>query len=411
MIRRSFPLVLSQSIFAIVGYILNVFLARHFGPIEYGTIGLALSINSLATVIVTSGVPLVISRDVARARGASNGLHRGGLRAQYLVAIVLMVLIAALAPLLQKILNRPGLAILLLVSTLLLPGYGLMTVLAGHWNGQHRFWRQSGLVVAYSVGKISAIVPLAVWFGPVGAMFGYVAAPLAGIVAGWRPKWQYSHNLRATRDVLRESYILSVFALTALGIYSIDLLMVAALSGQPTDAAYYVVGQSIALIPLTGLAAVSQVSTPTIARFFAADEYELAGRLVSRSLRNQLVILVPITAFLVFGAGPIVTLLYGPEFSEASLLVRALAPSYGIVAIFLFLSGCLHGAGASRTAVKCAIIGLTVTTATAAAFTPRLGPTGAAVGLGIGATLAMLSAYYEVGRVMPLPRWFRADNR
>lgn len=400
MIRRSLPLVVSAGVFAVCGYALNVFLARHLGPTDYGDVGLTLSVMSLATVILTSGVPIVVSRQVAASPGPGSLSLAAGMRAQAVVGAVLVAVLLAAAPLVTALYRGTGNWWLVAIAAATLPGYGLMTVLVGYWNGLHRFWRQSSLVSAYSVAKVALIVPFALCHGPLGALVGYMLAPLVGIAVGRIGAAAPRPPQVAVRPMVGASVSLSLLALTTLATYSVDLYLVAGLSNDTTATSFYVVAQSIALIPLTAFSAVGQVSTPTIARLVAAGDVSGAGEAVRSTMRNQVLLLVPVVLTLNLSATWVVRLLYGSDFVGAAPTVKLLVPAYAMLSVLIFLTGCLTGAGASARAARCAAIGLVITIAAGAMLTPALGAPGAALGLGIGATAATLFAFRAVSTVV-----------
>jgi O-antigen/teichoic acid export membrane protein len=397
-ISRVLPLMAASLAFAICGYVIQVFLARQLGPADYGLIGLAMSVASLANVVQASGVPQSVSTNVARRQRYADAVLSTGLKVQAGISLALLALLASLAPVLGVAFHEPELVAYLLLVALMLPGFGMMTAYSGYWNGRHRFSRQAGLIAAYAVSKVLLIVGLAWVYGPVGALVGYALAPIGGIVVGFRRVGLRSHV--RPRILLQQAAPMVAVSLTSLAIYSVDLYLVTIFLSDDAATGHYVAAQSVAVVPLLATAAFAQVLLPRIATETRGDDRLTAGHSVSQGLRQVLLMLVPGVAVLSATAPGVVRILFGSAFDAAGPALRVLVVSHGAVAVLLVLASVLNGAGRARDAARCTLVALVVTVIAGAALTPVWSLVGAATSVGVGAVLGCGLALRRIRQTM-----------
>jgi len=398
-IRRTIPLTAAAAVFGISGYVINVALARRLGPDDYGSIGLVLSILSLANVVQASGVPIVVSRLVARDESRGGSIASVGSRTQLLVSTALAVVILTLSPALERGFDQDRLTTYLIIGVLMLPGFGAMAVSGGYWNGTHRFGRQAMVTIAYALSKLVLIIPLAHLWGIVGAIIGYAAAPFAAALVG-RAGIPVAVRSDQPLDLLRPSLPLAAAAMTTLAMYSVDLYVVSASEATRDRIGYYVAAQTIALIPLTAASSFGQVAVPTVARLLSRAEPAVAVRAVREGLVQLLMVLVPACALLTILSPMVVRVLFGSEYAPANTPTRILVCAYGVVAVFSYLSSCIAGSGRVRGAVIGSLCGAAIAAGGGAILVVSHGLVGAAGALAIGALAASVIGWLALRAVI-----------
>lgn len=400
MISRVVPLLVAAFVFACCGYAIQVFLARQLGPVDYGLVGLALSVVSLANVAQASGVPQAVSREVAGKRDGPEGVLSAGLKAQAALSAALLVVVVALAPVLGIAFRDPALVTYVLLMALMLPGFGALSAYGGFWNGSHRFPRQAGVTITYAISKAVLVIGLAWAYGPVGAVLGYVVAPLCGVVVGLR-RVPWASGV-SSRRLLQQARPMIGVALALLALYSVDLYLVRVFVLDEAATGHYVAAQSVAVIPLLATSAFAQVLLPRIAGHVGTDGHLAAGRALSQALRQVLLVLVPGVTVISATAPEVVRILFGAAYDDAGGALRVLVLSMGLVAVLLVLASGLNGAGQSRSAARCTLVGLAVTVVAGTALTPLWSLRGAALAVGIGALVGCVLALRQLRRAMPV---------
>jgi len=323
-----------------------------------------------------------------------------GLRLQLALSVLLVAVFAGLSPLLADLFKEPDLVGYVLLAALVLPGYGLLTVYGGYYQGLHRFGRQAKLSAVYAVAKLFLVISLSLAFGIEGALVGYVLSPLVALAWGFhRPRGPGRFDPR--RLVALGMPLVGYSALSLL-MYSVDLFSVKALAGAAVNTGYYVAAQSVSIIPFLGLAGLGQVTLPSVASHLGAGARSEAGRVASQALRYQLLLLLPATALIAGSAHEVVVMLFGSAYAPAGSVLRVLVLAYVPVSLFGLLASILNGAGRARQAMLLAGLGVVVGLGLCLWWVPVWGLVGAASGMGCGAAIAMGASVAVVRRAAPV---------
>lgn len=391
---------LSTAAFVVSSYLVNLWLGRHLGPADYGVLGVVTSLMSALNVMQVSGVPQGMAKIIAEDPEHADDVLRAGMRFQLLLSGVLVTILAAASPLLARVFDEPRLVGYLLLAALVLPGYGLLTVYGGWFQGLHLFGRQATLSAVYALAKLVLIVPLSLAYGITGALVGYVLSPLAALVRGVRlPRRGGSFDGR--RLLVLSAPLVGYSALSLL-LYSVDLFSVKALVADRASAGYYVAAQSVSIIPFLGLAALGQVTLPSVSRALSAGDGTEAGRVATQAIRYQLLLLLPASALICGSAHEVVVLLYGSAYAPAGDILRVLVLAYVPVSLFGLFASILNGAGRARTTMLLAGLGVLVAAGLCLWWVPQGGTIAAAAGMGCGATVAMAASVPFVRRTAPV---------
>jgi O-antigen/teichoic acid export membrane protein len=394
------PLILSAVAFVVSSYAINVWLGRHLGPADYGVLGVVTSLMSALNVMQVSGVPQAMSKFIAEDAEHADEILRAGVKFQLLLSGLLIAVFVGLSPLLAVLFHEPALVRYILLTAVVLPGYGLFTVYGGYYNGLHRFGRQARIAAAYAAAKFVLIILLAVKYGLAGALVGYALSPLFAAAVGFRrPKVSSQFDVG---KLARLSLPLIGFAALSLLQYSVDLYSVKAVIHSKVSAGYYVAAQSVSVIPFLGLTALSQVLLPSVSRFLAADRRDEASAAVVGALRYLLLLLVPASALIAGSAPAVMRLLFGATYAPAAPVLRVLVVGYMAVTTFGLLGSVLNGAGRAKAAMGAAGVGLVATLGLCVWWVPAFGLVGAAAAMGTGAACTALGAIIVAKQIVAL---------
>jgi O-antigen/teichoic acid export membrane protein len=397
--RGAVLVTIASGVFMVSGYVVNVWLGRLLGPAEYGTFSVVIGLLTLLNVIQNAAVPQAVARVAAQAPDQADGTLRRGAELQLTIAVAMAVALAIGAPAIGALLGDDDLVGLLWVAAVVLPPYGLFTLLMAFHGGRRRYSHQAWTLTAYAVAKAVAAIALAYAYRLWGAVAGYLIAAGVGVAAGW-------HRLSAARSAVSSASLigfalpLSIFAIATVGLMSVDILFVKALISGDEAAGHYGAGQNVARIPyylMTGLAA---IILPAIAG--SATRGPLAAAATARqALRWALIAVVPLTAVIVATRAGLVELLYSTEYRPAGEVLLVLGPAMGALALGSIGAGVLSGLGHARTSAAMAVTGLVVTVAACALLVPPAGSLGAALATLIGAASSTLGITAALWRISP----------
>lgn len=299
-------------------------LARMLGPEAYGLVGLAITINILAEVLVTGGgwsEALIRQRDLEPAHlDTVFWVALGGSMALALVAVAVAGPVATLF-------EEPRLEGLIRWLSLSLPMYGLAVVPGALLRRELRFAPHTaravlGLLIAGAVGIAMALQGFGVW-----SLVGYhltqpvVEAAVLWWAHPWRPGFRFSPaHLRRFLP-----YVAAIMGERT--IVMIDFLLPRFIIGYavgPVALGHYTVAVKVLdlLFQLVTLP-VSRVAMPSFARF-SHDRERLRGML---QFSAKLVGLAAFPSFLGFAlvAPDAIPAVFGPEWVPSVWVVELLA--------------------------------------------------------------------------------------
>ena len=161
----------AAGIFIASGYVVNVWLGRLLGPDDYGRFNLIVSLVTVLNIVQRTAIPQAVARSTAQRPEAADGTLRRGIELQSAISLALAAALALGATTIASVLGDPQLVRLLWLSALVLPGYGLLTLLMAFHNGRGSYTRQAVANTAYSLAKAVGSIGLA-YSSVVGAVIG-----------------------------------------------------------------------------------------------------------------------------------------------------------------------------------------------------------------------------------------------
>lgn len=393
--------IVASGLFLVSGYVVNVWLGRLLGPEDFGRFGVVIALITILNLIQYSGIPQAVARFTAQSPADGPGILRLGAELQLGVALLLTFGLWASAGWVAAVLGDDSLAGPLRIGALVLPPYGLFTLLLAFHNGQRAYSRQTLTQAAHALIKVVLVIGLAYPFKIMGAVTGYILAAGAGIIVGW-------HSLSGRRSrmprlrFLRHAGGLSLFAVAAVGQLNVDLLLIKALAPDAAAAGHYAAAQTVARIPYYILSGFAVLLLPAI----AAAPDSMALRTTSRrAIRGSLLIALPATALLVGTARPVMTLLYSADYAVAGETLTVLGIGMCFFAISSVIASILNGLGRAPKSALSAALGAAVTVLLGVILIPDLGGAGGALATtaGTGTSLAIMLVLASRAVARPFP--------
>lgn len=399
---------------ALLGFAVNLLLARLLGVTQYGIYVYALSWINIVLVVALLGLPTALIRFVAAYRARQEtALLRGLLRRSFQIVVLSSAILSGIGAFVVWALNieaRAGGTRTFLLAFGLLPALALLQLSAGALRGLKRiFWAQFPSEI---LRRLLIIVLLGATFLLLGAplrsyqamgltiaaafaVFALSAAVLwrshreAGTgtaleaqSSGYRPEY-------ATRTWVTAALPLLLISGTALLLNRTDIVMIGALR-DPDAVGIYNAGARIAQLALFGLSAVNMIAAPMIAELYHTGRRRELQHMVSLAAIGILVFTVGAALTLAM-SGRWLLGLFGARFSAAyiplvillgGLTVNAMCGSVGYL---LTMSGFERYAGVIL--VTCASLNVVLNLL----LIPRFGIAGAAVATSVAMATKNLS--------------------
>lgn len=358
-----------------VAFIATAVLARRLGPEAFGIVGFAAAVCGYLTLAVNSGMNDIGAREVARAPERAGHIYASITTIRLILAAFALALLALLAWLLPK----PAVVrAVVLLSGLSFFSYALDPIWA--LKGLERpALAGFGLVLAQGIYAVSVVVavggPADVTAVPVLQFAGeFGAALLLGflLLRGARPSIAIADGMR----LLRSSAYLGVAKVLRTITITFDVVMLGLLATE-RQVGLYSAAYRFTFLLMSIAAALSAAYLPSYARAFSGESAPFR-RLVETSLVTSAAVGAPLVAGAVVMARPLLTLLFGVDYAEASTAFRLLALSVGLIFFHWSLSNLLVASHRTRLQAKIHATAAAVNIVLNFVLIPRYGIVGAA---------------------------------
>ena len=372
---------------------LSIVLARTLGAENYGVYAYAFAIMTLLTVVAEAGVPVLLMREVAASHSRNDwGLLSGAIRRSGQFVTFTATTIAAsglaIAWAVSSHLSTPMLhttTLMLFVLPFIAANKTIGHALQGLQRvvlGQTIYVLLRPLITLFIVGIAFTAWPE--FRQPQNAMAVQLLGAAAALVIGLGllqriiPE-QAKLSVPIFRDKEWLKTALPFMLISSAGVINsqTDIIMLGWLSDTENVGIYRVAAQGAILVAF-GLQVANTVLAPHFTRLYANGDMVRLQHLVTQSARVILLAALPITLIFIFAGGPIVTWVFGSDFTDAQKPLAILAAgqlanaAFGSVGYLLNMTGHEH--------ISARILWLTVllNAALNAIMIPFFGTTGAA---------------------------------
>lgn len=369
--------------------IVGVFVARYLGPHRYGLLSYAVAVYALLSPVSLLGMQQILVREFS---------IREDWRSVLISALCVQAPVGALVSVLGFLLivstrgQNPD-AVLLAWVLLPVPLLGLSVSVRSYLEAIGRVRRivVAGLVAATisSCLKLTGLILEApVWvFGAFGTI--EAAFLLVGLLLGTprvqsiRTVWSHFRHDLAWR-LLRESWPLLLSAVAITVYMKADILMLSMIAGDRQTGLYSAAARLSEVwyfVPISAIAAVR----PQLARLHANEQYTAYRVYIQRFMTATVGLSLLALVLVILLAHPIISLIYGVEYVDASILLRIHILSAPFAFLHVAASPWFVDRSMTRAVLARSSAGAAINVATNLVLIPHYGA--------IGASIATLLAY------------------
>lgn len=389
----------ASAAFVLAGYAVNVWLGRLLGPAEYGQFAVVVAVMTLLNVLQNASVPQALARAVARDRRSAPSELRVALVLQLCFGVAMAIALFIGASGVAGLLGDRRLEEPIRAAAIVVPPYGVFTLLVAYQNGLGHHGRQAAGQVTYAFAKVIAAVGLAYPLRATGGVLGYAVAAVAGsLIVLARPAAGGPHARAG--ELLGFAGPHAAYALATMGQFSVDILLVTALGNDPGAVGIYAAGQGIARIPYFLLTGLAVLILPAVAAAIRGER-RAATATVRQAVRLSFVAVLPLAGIVVGTAGGSLQLLYGERYGSGAAVLAVLSVGMAALAIGSVAGAALSGLGRPGRSAVYAIVGLATAVAGSLLLVPAVGPIGAAVSMTSGAILSLTLLLWHLGALLP----------
>jgi len=414
--RGTFFLMAAQGVLMLSGYALNVFLARYFGPDQYGVYGVAMAVLVWVELFVINGVPTAMQKFLAESPARASAWLRLGRRMQFGYVLIIFAVFMLSVPLISGSFDDPTFKRILWIAAPDILLYGLYWFYLGAHSGLHRFESQALIIASYGLSKVGCCIGLILLgTGIDGALIGNFLGSAVGLVIGAvllrRADLPKTNEGEHYSSLIKFAVPIVLYTLSNNALLYIDLLFVKKF--MPSIAAgHYTAATTIARVPYFIFLGLTATILPALSRTLAHEDLAASRKLLRQTMRLLFGLLIPVLVLVTANATEIVDLLYTATYAPAMPILRLLILGIAMYTLLVVLSTIMSADGYANRAFQISLFAAVIDVLLCFMLVPKYGTQGAALATLITATVGTLLAGILVlkrfGSILPWRSFLRA---
>ncbi len=338
---------LARFAFLISGYVIQFSMAYLVSPREYGTLGVVLSLVTLARTFLSTGLPQSAARYIAADEARSYTVWRAAAKLQLGLGLALTFLYLGGTSLWGTVLDDRSLLGYMALSAPMILFMAWFQINLAYFNGRLWFGKQAALLLLYSVlrGTIALVFVLIGW-AVFGAVLGLVLA--IGIAAVASHVAIPRGEIVGTQD-WRELVSFSVpIVLAAIGvsvILNLDILILKSFFPESDCIGFYNGAMNLGKAPYFVFYAFAATLLPAVSRAFSEKGREEACRIARRSVSFLLMASIPVAVIVATTADKLMDFVYRESYVAGAGALQILIVSMCLLSLLGALTATVTGAG------------------------------------------------------------------
>ncbi len=416
----SIILILGSIILRFGGFIYRFILSRLLTTTGYGIVGLTLPFQNIFIIGASGGVPPAIAKYVAQYKALDNKqmAHQviiTGIKMMLFMAIIAAIIMFLISePIAIGMWNKPEALLPLRLVSLIIPFSIIVGSIRGVFQG---FYQMKNIFYSKFIEQVATIILASAlviigWYAA-GAVLGTALGFLASLLGSYYlykrdikdaylngdfPKISFKDELDLMKEILKFSIPVVISGIAEIFLYDTGTFFIGMF--LPTFfAGFYTNASAIARIPLILANSISTTVLPTTSEASSLEDKELLKMYMHQSYRYTTVTSLPLSAFIMVYAVPIMTLLFGSEYARGSEALWILVGGMFFFSIYLIASSMCQGLGKPTFPMISLIIGAIVNAIVSFILIPLYNITGAAIATTLSTFILMTLTIIEITRL------------
>ncbi len=402
------------------GFIYRFILTRLLSTTGYGIVGLTLPFQNIFIIGASGGVPPAIAKYVAQYEAVDNEdmVHQiiiTGMKLMIFMAVIAAVLMYLISePIAVGIWNKPEALLPLRFVSLIIPFSVIVGAMRGVFQG---FYDMKSIFYSKLIEQIftiilaSALVILG-WYAA-GAVFGTALGFLVSLIGSYYlykkdinayytvdsfKKITFKDELNLMCKILKFSIPVVISGIAEIFLYDTGTFFIGMFLPS-FFAAFYTNASAIARMTLIVANSVSTSILPATSEADSLKDKELLKMYMHQSYRYTTVTSLPVSAFIMVYALPIMVLLFGNEYAQGSEALGILVGGMFFFSVYLIASSMCQGLGKPTFPMIALLIGVVVNFIGSYFLIPAHDITGAAIATTLSTFILMLFTVFELTRI------------
>ena len=416
----SIIIILGSIILRLGGFIYRFILSRLLSPTGYGILGLTLPFQNIFIIGASGGVPPAIAKYVSQYKAIDNEdmVHQTivtGIKLMIFMSVIAALVMFLIAePVAIDMWHKPEALLPLRLVSIIIP----FSVLVGSFRGVFQgLYDMTSIFFSKFIEQIFTIICASAlvivgWYAAgavIGTALGFLASLLGTYYLFRKDMNNYYTSHEFTKITFKEELNIMVtimkFSIPVVisgiaeiflydtGTFFIGMFLPAFYAGFFTNAS------AIARIPLIIANSVSTSILPATSEADSLKDKELMRMYMHQSYRYTAATTLPISAFIMIYATPLMILLFGGEYAPAASALWILVGGMFFFSIYLIASSMCQGLGKPTFPMYALIVGAIVNAITGYILIPKFDISGAAISTTLATFVLMVMTLYELVRL------------
>jgi O-antigen/teichoic acid export membrane protein len=372
-------------------------------PRDYGTLGVIISMITLARVFLSAGMPQAVSRFIAHEEERAGTIYRQGVKIQLVGASIVAIIYIGGIPLWSFLLNDKSLASYILLSSLLIPLMGWYQINLAYFNGKRKFGQQAFFTGMYSFSRfILALILVLLGMKVYGVILGFVLAVFSVLIMTKLaiPRQENIFNY----DSMKLVKFAAPIVFLSLGIsllLNLDILLLKHFFSDSPIIGFYNGAMNLGKAPYFVFSAFALTVLPTVTKAFSDNDREKAKSLVSRNISFLLLLSIPTATMVLATSEKVLDFIYPSTYIAGSEALKILIVSMSGLALFSSLTSIITARGHPAVSMSIVLLCIPVQIGLGLYLIPKFEMIGTAyanlITVSLGVTIAGVLVYKYFG--------------
>lgn len=334
--------------FLLSSYAIHITMAYYLAdPKDYGTLGVIISLITMARVFLSAGLPQATSRFIAQDEEHADAIFRKALTIQYICAAIVTAFYVGGTPLWTYLLNDKSLTGYIFWSAVLIPLMGVFQIHLSYLNGKRLFGLQAFFIGLYSVGRfVIAFMLVLLGMKILGVILGFIISTFVAMVLVMFSTKRKRDNFEfAGRKLVNFAVPVILFSLGISFLLNLDILLLKHFIPDSPIIGYYAGAMNLGKAPYFIFYAFSVTILPSVAKALSENDIEKARGLVRKNLSNLLLLSIPAGTMVLATSDKLLDFVYPGSFTVASTPLSILIFSMSALAVFYSLTSIITAKG------------------------------------------------------------------
>jgi stage V sporulation protein B len=385
---------IARGIFLTGDFVIHIYFARKLGPAAYGVFGIVLALLAIISQPLNIGLTQSVSKHVAEDHNRARTILYQGMKSQLILVVFLLFLFLSLSGTVADILKTPGLRNYMILAAIVLPGFGIFTIMLGIFNGLRYFGREAFALGSYPlIRTLAAVIFVYLGYGVDGVIYGFIIGISVSVILSMLllkiPDQKVAFDVRKLRSFAVPVFIIGLIMIV---VPNIDLLFVKGIVVEEKETGIYNSARVLARASYFFFLAIGQTIFPSVSESVTSRDQARTASYIAQGIRYFLMTALPV-AFVVAAPGAeFLTMIFSRTYSGGGESFIVLMFGFTLLTLFSVLTTILLAGNRTRWALMACLFLLFVDVILNLLLVPRFQILGAAMATSLTSLLGVTVA-------------------